>query len=40
MRALAAWGRFVYRRRANWWGPRWLAGRGMHLEPATAIVEG
>ncbi|MDQ2914583.1 MAG: MMPL family transporter [Chloroflexota bacterium] len=26
--------------RANWWGPRWLAGRGMHLEPATAIVEG
>jgi RND superfamily putative drug exporter len=26
--------------RANWWGPRWLAGRGMHLEPATAIVDG
>jgi RND superfamily putative drug exporter len=26
--------------RANWWGPRWLAGRGMHLEPAPAIVEG
>jgi RND superfamily putative drug exporter len=26
--------------RANWWGPTWLAGRRMHLEPATAIVEG
>jgi putative drug exporter of the RND superfamily len=26
--------------RANWWGPRWLAGRGMHFEPAPAIVEG
>jgi RND superfamily putative drug exporter len=26
--------------RANWWGPRWLAGRGMHLEPAPAIVKG
>ncbi|MEK6206457.1 MAG: MMPL family transporter [Chloroflexota bacterium] len=26
--------------RANWWGPSWLAGRGMHLEPTTAIVDG
>jgi hypothetical protein len=26
--------------RANWWGPTWLAGRGLHLEPATAIVDG
>jgi RND superfamily putative drug exporter len=26
--------------RANWWGPSWLAGRRMHLEPAAVIVDG